>query len=50
MFTLTDRRFEKDNQRALAAQRAHASKNRPFRDPKMASREDLGFGKKEGAR
>ena len=43
LFTLTDHRFAKENARAMATQKEHAMKERPFRDTKLADREVLGF-------
>lgn len=43
LFTLTDDRFEEDNQRQMEEQRAKAQTNRPFRDNDMAFRKKLAF-------
>jgi cytochrome c peroxidase len=43
LFALTDVRFAEQSQRAYAEQRAHAAKNRPFRDDALANRKVLGF-------
>jgi cytochrome c peroxidase len=43
LFTLTDVRLAKDNERALAAQQAQAKKSRPFKDDGLAQRKVLGF-------
>jgi len=43
LFTLTDVRFADGNQKALEEQRAHAAKNRPFKDDDLALRRVVGF-------
>lgn len=43
MFTLTDRRFQAQNQAALAAQQKRARTTRPFRDNALAMRKELPF-------
>ena len=43
LFTLTDERFQAQNQKALADQRAKAAKARPFRDDDLAFRKVLPF-------
>ncbi len=43
LFTLTDVRFDQDNQRQFEAQQAAAKKARPFRDDSLAQRKKLPF-------
>lgn len=43
MFTLTDRRFAAQNAEQMKKQRAHAARNRPFRDEARAMRRTLNF-------
>jgi cytochrome c peroxidase len=43
LFSLTDDRFAKENQRQMDEQRAKARANRPFRDDDMAFRRKLAF-------
>jgi cytochrome c peroxidase len=43
LFSLTDDRFAEENRQQMAAQRAKAQENRPFRDDQMANRKTLAF-------
>lgn len=43
MFSLTDVRFGEDNTKEVERQKAHAAKNRPFRDDELAQRVKLPF-------
>jgi cytochrome c peroxidase len=46
MFTLTDHRFQAQNQAALAAQQKRARTTRPFRDNALANRQVMPFAQR----